>query len=496
MLNTIDRFLNNITMYRLVLYGLALLAAYSMALALSGSLSFGVFSYVATLLAVLAGCGISNVILSKCFGAPVNIESWLITGFILYFILFPSYQVADLITAFAVGFFAMASKYLLATNARHIFNPVAAGLFIMSIFPTLQNGNGVWWVGTSVMLPLVLMVGLLIVRKIRKFAMFGAFVASALVVTAVFHWSEVGVALREQFLSWPLIFFGTIMLTEPLTMPSRRTFQVVFGVIVGALFASSYSFGPIHSSPELALLIGNIFAYTVSMKRRLMLKLKEKKLISKETYEFTFTSDAPFTFTPGQYIEWTLSEARAKTAPDNRGNRRYFTIASSPTEKELKLGVKFYTPSSTFKQHLLNMKEGEMIAAGQLGGDFVMPKDTSKKLVFIAGGIGVTPFRSMVKYLSDSGEQRKVTLIYSVKEEAEIAYKDIFEEGAQKFGLRTECLIKDFLTKEVVEKMVPDWKDCMFYLSGPNAMVENYKTMLLRMGLPRASIKTDYFPGF
>ena len=86
---------------------------------------------------------------------------------------------------------------------------------------------------------------------------------------------------------------------------------------------------------------------------------------------------------------------------------------------------------------MLEMTPGEEIMAGQLAGDFTLPRDKKKKLVFIAGGIGVTPFRSMVKYLSDRGEKRSVVLLYSNRTTAEIAYRDIFDEAARTIGLKT-----------------------------------------------------------
>lgn len=492
MIARVDTFLNSITMYSLVLRSLFVLAGFAIVLAFFGVLPHGGFAYVFLFLILTVTCYSSNALFAKIFNVPANIESSSITALILFFLMFPVVSGPDAITAFAVGFLAIASKYLIAINKRHIFNPVAAGAFIVGLLPFLENGNVVWWVGTPGMLPLVLIIGLLIVRKIRKFAMFFAFVIAALVTTVAIDPSNALEMLKQNILSWPLIFFGAFMLTEPITMPPHRKIQIIFGLIVGVLFIARFHIGPIYSTPELALLIGNLFAYVFSLKRRLMLTLREKHLVSKDTYEFSFASDAPFSFHPGQYLEWTIPTSDKS---DARGNRRYFTIASSPTEKEVKLGVKFYEPSSSFKTDLRNLKEGYVIAAGQCGGDFIMPKDLSKRLVFIAGGIGVTPFRSMIKSMIDKGEKRDVTLIYSVKTEDEIAYKDIFEQ-AKEVGVKTNYMVGNFLTKEIIEKDIPDWKERMFYLSGPNVMVENYKNLLTGMGVKRSVIVTDYFPGF
>ena len=149
-------------------------------------------------------------------------------------------------------------------------------------------------------------------------------------------------------------------------------------------------------------------------------------------YDFIFAKPH-LKFEPGQYLEWTLGHERT----DSRGNRRYFTIASSPTEPNLRLGVKFYDNPSSFKKKMLAMEPGDEIMAGQLAGDFILPRDPEKKLVFIAGGIGITPFRSMVKYLMDRGEKRLIALLYSNRTVSEIAYRDVFDEGARMIGLKT-----------------------------------------------------------
>ena len=120
-----------------------------------------------------------------------------------------------------------------------------------------------------------------------------------------------------------------------------------------------------------------------------MLRLKEKVQLAPDIYDFIFVPTRKFAFAPGQYMEWTLGHDE----PDSRGNRRYFTLASSPTENTLRLGVKFYQQSSSFKSALLAMDQQSEIVAAQVAGDFVLPDDPRQKCVFIAGGIGITPFR-------------------------------------------------------------------------------------------------------
>jgi len=175
----------------------------------------------------------------------------------------------------------------------------------------------------------------------------------------------------------------------------------------------------------------------------------------------------------------------------------------------VRLGVKFYESPSTFKKYLAGCKEGNSILAGSIAGDFTLPRDTKKKLVFIAGGIGVTPFRSMVKYLLDKKEERDAVLFYSNKTEPEIAYKDIFDEAAaSRTGFRVVYTLTDkttpsswtgergYVDAAMIEREVPDYKERAFYISGPHSMVAAFHDTLRGMGIPRRNIRTDYFPGY
>src|SRR6185295_13049847 len=96
----------------------------------------------------------------------------------------------------------------------------------------------------------------------------------------------------------PLLFFAFIMLTEPQTTPPARSMRIIYGGLVGLLFAPAFHFGPFYSSPEIGLVIGNIFSYLVSPKEKLILKLKEMKEIAHETYNFVFTPNMEFAFKP------------------------------------------------------------------------------------------------------------------------------------------------------------------------------------------------------
>ena len=307
------------------------------------------------------------------------------------------------------------------------------------------------------------------------------------------------------FTSWPIVFFGTIMLTEPLTAPTKLQWRLVYGALVGILFGSQWSLGPIYPTPEFALLVGNLFSYFVSYSPRLKLMLKSKTEVANRIYDFEFECSPHPRFLAGQYLEWTL----AHSPSDARGNRRYFTIASAPTDSNLKLGVRVHPQGSSFKRALLALPEGGVIYAAQVNGDFVLPQDPNTKLVFIAGGIGITPFRSMVQEMINTRQARDIVLIYTTASSKDFAYGEVFEQ-AKALGLHTELVVTDLevansegwqgnigrLTPEMLTRLIPDLAARHYYLSGPDAMVKGYTRLLRELRISKKRIHTDYFPGF
>ncbi len=506
----IDKFLNKITMYRLVLYVLAALAVVAAVFGALGILPYNPLALFFSIVVLILVSWITNKIFADVFQTQTNVESIYITALILALIITPVAPrdfagVAFLIWA---AIWATASKYILAIKKKHIFNPAA---FAVALTALTINQSATWWIGGNLpMMAFVVAGGFLIVRKIQRSDLVIAFFATALAtIVAGTNGDPLG-TLEKALLHAPLFFFASIMLTEPLTTPPTRARRIVYGAFVGLLFAPWIHVGPIYSTPELALLMGNVLSYLLSHKAKYMLKLKRIERVGAGMYDFVF-SKPPLKFKPGQYLEWTLGHRRT----DSRDNRRYFTVASSPTESNLRLGIKFYEKPSSFKKKMAEMAPGNEIMAGQLAGDFTLPRRKKKKLVFIAGGIGVTPFRSMVKYLSDRGEKRSAVLFYSNRTMDEIAYRDVFDEAAQTIGLKTvyavtgaeETLIANResrianlysgrIDSSLIRREVPDYRDRIFYISGTHAMVTTMETTLHRMGIPRKQIKTDFFPGF
>lgn len=505
LLEKIDSFLNLITMYRLVLYVLAVLSSIAILLGFLGILPFSGLQLLQSLLVILATCFTFNKLFSKVSNADTNVESFWISAFILFLILTPIASRSDFLVTFLISITAMASKYFLTFDKKHIFNPAGIACFLAGLF---GFGNTVWWVSNLFLLPFVAILGLLVVRKIRRFQLFFTFIASGVFSIILFNFLR-GVNIENSlvrvFTTWPLMFFGTIMLTEPFTTPLNKRYRTVYAILIGFLFGPQFSLGPLFASPEFALIMGNIFSFIVNPKGKLILKFKEKIQLAPTIYEFIFTPNSNLAYLPGQYMEWTMPHKK----PDSRGIRRYFTIASSPQENDIKLGVKIIPDKhSSFKEALLNIKSGARLTADQLSGDFVMPPNLNQKLVFVAGGIGVTPFRSMIKNVIETGKVVDILLFYSASDLNEFVYKEILKK-AEDLGIKTIYVLggsnsppkkwtgeTGYLTQDLIKKYVPDFQKRIFYLSGPVAMVNNYKNLLNRLGIHYSKIVTDYFPGF
>ncbi len=515
-------------MYRLVMYYLGILVGIAVLFGAIGWLPYNPFDLVFQTIFLLIACTVGNGILAWFFHAHPNSESAYITALILTLIVTPQpIQTANYVIFLVVlAAASMGVKYIIALNKKHIFNPAA---FAVAASALLSGPAASWWVGGN--LPLMAFViagGFLVVRKIQRADLALTFLGVALLSDILTHLSENPLVTIEQaMLHTPLFFFASIMITEPLTTPPTRPWRMEYAAIVGMLFSPAVHLGAYYSTPELALLAGNLFSFAVSPKGTHLLRLVKKEEVGTDIYDFTFaTGDAGrLRFAPGQYLEWTLAHEKA----DGRGNRRYFTIASSPTESDVHLGVRFYDPSSSFKRRLRDMRPGDTIMAGHLAGEFTLPPNPYEKLVFIAGGIGITPFRSMVKYMSDTARaktapKRDAVLLYSNGAPDAIAYARTFDEAAETIGMRTIYAItgknagaaidaaladpgahgmpaygifyEGRITADLIREEIPDWRTRTFYVSGTRAMTTGMEALLKDMGVPKARIKVDFFPGF
>lgn len=201
----------------------------------------------------------------------------------------------------------------------------------------------------------------------------------------------------------------------------------------------------------------------------------------------------------GQYIEMYLPHEQ----PDDRGQKRWFTLSSSPTESLIAITTKHYgDPISTFKQHLFALRPGDTVQISEPMGDFVLPKDTTIPLVFVVGGIGVTPVRSMVKWLLDTAEKRDVTVVYGAKTLGEVAFQDLFAD----YGLKPQIILSEteatwdgatgYITADTINKYAASDPRTLIYISGPEPLTEKLEADLKAQGVSPDHLVLDFFPGY
>jgi len=204
-----------------------------------------------------------------------------------------------------------------------------------------------------------------------------------------------------------------------------------------------------------------------------------------------FRPERPVRFIAGQFTELYLPHEDA----DERGTRRWFTISSSPTEELIGITTKFAAnDSSSYKRHLQALKPGAVLKMAEPMGDFVLPKNPSMPILFVAGGMGITPVRSMVKWLIDTGEQRNIRLLYIVNEPEDLAFQDVFRQYQMEF-MTYFTSQNGRITAGQIAKMVTD-DETLVYLSGPEQMVETFYKQLQTHGISSDRLAGDYYPGY
>jgi ferredoxin-NADP reductase len=237
----------------------------------------------------------------------------------------------------------------------------------------------------------------------------------------------------------------------------------------------------------------------------LRIRLKERIPETADVMSFIFDlGGQPPEYRPGQYIHYELD---ALAFPDERGNRRHFTISSSPTER----GILMFTTKmrgSGFKETLRQASIGYELTCETPVGEFVMGKNEKhRRHVFIAAGIGITPYRSILRYAVDMNEPVNGLLLYFNRSSADIIFRQQLEDIVRQMS--TFSLVNVLsgpepgwkgeqgkLDEALFRKWVTDLDQSLFWISGPPAMVVAYKELLLQMGVEEEAIRIDKFLGY
>ncbi|MGF7228793.1 MAG: ferredoxin--NADP reductase [Candidatus Saccharibacteria bacterium] len=213
---------------------------------------------------------------------------------------------------------------------------------------------------------------------------------------------------------------------------------------------------------------------------------------------YWFRPDVPLRFTAGEYTEVYLQH----TPHDIRGERRKFTVSSSPTDPLVSITVTFVPDSgSSFKAALAALRPGDSVHMAETMGEFVLPKDPTIPLTFTAVGAGITPVMSIVAWLDATGEKRDVQIIHGARLPSTLLDQALFAEYAQKYmpivtqpddtwsgmaGQLTASRILDVTNNPSAQR---------YYLSGPEAMIKKLADNLIDLGIDKNAIVTDLFLG-
>jgi ferredoxin-NADP reductase len=233
-------------------------------------------------------------------------------------------------------------------------------------------------------------------------------------------------------------------------------------------------------------------------------RIKEKQEVAKGTLLVTFDLlGEEVEFKPGQYFHVTLPDLGDD---DEKGLRRHITVVTSPNEKGV-LGFATRMRDSAFKRTLRELPVGSEVEVEPPKGTFGLPEDPSRPLVFVAGGIGITVFRSMLRYIHEERLPYRVTLVYSNRDRASTAFLDElreFEQALPDFRLvltMTQDPSWDGETRKVDGEFVKDYLEgdlnrYTFVVAGPPAMAEGVQGTLHEAGVRDENVIVERYSGY
>lgn len=233
--------------------------------------------------------------------------------------------------------------------------------------------------------------------------------------------------------------------------------------------------------------------------------LKARKCLCKGTTSFYFEKPRNFEFRAGQFFNLTLLDT-AKT--DLQGSTRSLSIASAPHEQDLMVAIR--NRNTAFKRAIHGLPIGSPVLFQGPFGNFTLHRDTSRPAVFLAGGIGITPFRSMLWQATTIRSPRYFFLFYANRRPEEAAFLEElrdFEQLNPRYTLITTITDlsegtpdwrgeRGYFTAEILKKWLPNLRIPVFYLAGPAGGVTSMRLMLDAAGVSDDDIRTEEFPGY
>ncbi len=212
-----------------------------------------------------------------------------------------------------------------------------------------------------------------------------------------------------------------------------------------------------------------------------------------------------FRFRPGQWCFLNLPDLGLR---DDRGLRRHLSVASSPGDGHLLFATKL-SPSA-FKQTLARLEPGAGIDLEEPRGRLALPEDPVRPLAFLAGGIGITPFRSMVRHAAQARSGHRIALFYSNRKPEEAPFLDELLELSRKEEridvVATMTRMNESqrpwdgptgrLNPGMIREGLPEWESALYFLAGPPPMVEAMQGTLAEMGIAGDRVQPELFSGY
>lgn len=232
-------------------------------------------------------------------------------------------------------------------------------------------------------------------------------------------------------------------------------------------------------------------------------QLIDKKTIAEGTMEFRFAKPDGFEFRAGQWTDFALIDP---PETDEKGNVRGFSIVQAPYEPDLAFATRMR--NTAYKSMLKELPIGSEVKLDGPGGDFTLHKTTTTPAVFLIGGIGVTPVRSMIAQATHDKSSHRLILLHASRTPAALPYKSDFERFAKDnpnftyVAVATDSAPDDWsgergrIHAEMIKKYVPDLSQPIYYLSGPSNMVKAMRQLLVELQVNEDKIRTEEFSGY
>lgn len=233
--------------------------------------------------------------------------------------------------------------------------------------------------------------------------------------------------------------------------------------------------------------------------------LRKREQIAEGTMAFHFDKPEGFEFRPGQSIDVTLLNP---PETDGEGNIRTFSIASIPSDADLMIATRMR--DTAFKRVLRFMPLETQVRIDGPSGSFTLHKNSAKPAVFLAGGIGITPFLSMIRYASHERLPHELYLFYSNRRPEDAPFLNDLEElvklnpdfhlvltmtemskSSRPWSGETGSIDREMLTRHIHDLQGP-----IYYIAGPPLMVAAMRQMLVKAAVDEDDIRTEEFAGY